>query len=77
MLLRRFRVEAERGDSGGGMGEDGAETDARIRRCDIRVSKDSSYGKENSSLKNGCLERFSEGDGERMEMGVELLECGV
>ena len=59
------------------MGEDGAETVARIRRCDIRASKDSSYGSENSSLKKGCLERFSEGDGERMEMGVELLECGV
>ena len=44
---------------------------ARIRRVATSESNVSSGGNEYSSLKNGCIERFSEGDGDLTMCGVE------
>lgn len=52
------------------------EVEARIRRWDISASKDSSKGRENSSRKKGCLDKFAVGEGDRIDTGVELLELG-
>ena len=66
------------GAGGMGMGEaagdEGADAVARIRRCEMMVSYTSSKGSENSSRKKGCTAKFSVGDGEPIDIGVELLD---
>jgi hypothetical protein len=57
-------VDDEAG-AGEAMGDEGADAVARMRLWEIRVSKDSSKGREYSSRKKGCRARFSEGEGER------------
>lgn len=71
-LPPRFLPETE----GDGAGDDGIDAVVRIRRNEMRDSNDSSNGNANSSRKKGCPERFSNGDGEGIETGVELLEPG-
>lgn len=52
--------------TGDGAGdEEGRDTDARIRRSDMMASNVSSWGRVYSCRKKGCIERLSDGDGER------------
>jgi len=63
--------------TGEGVGDDdGSDAVARIRRWDIRDSNDSSKGSENSSRKKGCLERFCDGEGEGIDIGVDFFDLG-
>jgi hypothetical protein len=58
--------------------DDGRDAVARIRRSETRLLKASSLGREYSSRKKGCRERFCEGEGDRTRCGVEFwLEVGV
>ena len=57
-------------------GDEGADTVARIRRWEMIASNASSKGNENSSRKKGCAAKFSLGDGEPTDIGVELLDLG-
>ena len=57
--------------AGDDAGEDGSDGVARMRRCAM-MGSNSSYGRLNSSRKNGCPERFSDGDGERIDTGDEF-----
>jgi hypothetical protein len=71
-LPPRFFPDTE----GDGAGDDGMDAVARIRRNEMIVSNDSSNGSVNSSRKKGCPERFSDGEGEGIDTGVELFERG-
>lgn len=75
LLLPRLRPARVRPVTGCGEGEgDIGEGVSRIRRCEMISSIFASYGRVYSSRKKGCAARLSEGEGERMEMGVECVE---
>jgi len=61
--------------AGEGAGDDeGRDAVARIRRWAMSSSMDSSTGNENSSRKEGWVAKFADGDGDRMDGGVELCD---
>lgn len=64
--------------AGGGeaAGDEGADAVALIRRWEMMASNTSSKGSENSSRKKGCVAKCSLGDGEPIDIGVELLDLG-
>lgn len=79
LLLPRLAWRPARVRAGGcgGAGERGGEMGdwlRRTRRWATSSSTLGSYGRANSSRKKGWAARLSEGEGERMETGVEVSE---